>query len=318
MPAPTLSTLSPTSTFSGGSDGVLTLTGSGFDSSIVAYFGTVALVTAYISATSATATVPAALIAIPVVAQVSVIVDETQSSRLPFVAFPLIPQVGGPSPIDLTTVGQVAQWAEVQTQDDNALMQLCVTGFSMFVLRQTGYGNSDGSLPAASPFVQPVPYNQNYDGNNNRRLFLKNYPVQSVTYLSISGLVIPESASWGQQGWVIDEGGKSISLRSGGGAGSQPMTTNFWVCSGGYVFVKDRFNPMNINVQYTAGFNSTPSDLVEMAVRVCATNYKRHSFIDLASSSINTGGGSGTTRYRDWGISPLDERTLLSYKRQSY
>lgn len=310
MSAPTLSALSPSTAVSGGAQFTLTLTGTGFDSSIVAYWGPVALTTTYVSGISSTAVVPAALIALPGVFQVSVIVEGVQSGTL---AFPV------PSPIDLATVSQVSQWAEVQGPNDNALLQLCITGFSMFVLRQTGYGNSDGSQPTSSPFLAPVAYTENYDGNNNRRLFLNNYPIQSVTTLTISGLAIPQSTSWGQQGWVIDQGGKSISLRSGGGmGGSQPVTTNFWVCTGGFVFVKDPLNPMNINVQYTAGFNGTPYDLIEMAVRVCATNYKRHQFLDLASVSISTGGGSGTTRYRDWGMTPLDERTLLSYKRLSY
>lgn len=316
MSAPTLSVLSPANAYAQVAPFTLTLTGTGFNGSVVAYWGSTALATTYVSSTSATAIVTAPLIFAGVY-QITVAVAGLVSNALTFfvpssIAFPV------PSAIDLVTVGDVKSWSEVQTANDDGLIQLAVTGFSAFVLRQTGYGPSDGSQPNSSPFVAPQPFNEWYDGNNNRRLFLNNYPVQSVTALSISGLVINQSTVFGQAGWVIDEGKKSISLRSGGGGGSAPVTTNFWVSTGGYNFVKDPFNPMNINVQYLAGFLMVPADLVEMAVRVCAVNYKRHQWMDLASKAITASGGSGTTSYRSWGMTPLDDLVLRSYKRTTY
>lgn len=95
-------------------------------------------------------------------------------------------------------------------------------------------------------------------------------------------------------------------------------SSNFLLSTGGMAFIKDPSNPQNINVQYTAGYAGVPFDLAEMAMRVVGQNFKRRQWIDLASKTLSAQGGSGTTRYRDWALSPMDELVLQNYKRVTY
>lgn len=222
-----------------------------------------------------------------------------------------------PRAIDLTDVPTVRTFCELQSDADDGLIQIGISGFSMFMLHACGYGPADGSVPTQSPLVQQVPFNEWYDGNGHNRLFLRNSPIGTVTVLTINGRAIPASTAWGLMGWVVDDTRKSISLRAGGGGSSG--TSNFFSArGGGLCFIRDNVNPQNINVQYTAGYAGVPFDLAEMAMRVVGQNYKRRQWIDLASKSISAQGGTGTTRYRDWAMSPLDEKVLLHYKRVTY
>ena len=308
MAVPTLTSLSPSFAVAGGTAFTLTLVGTGFDASAVVNWNTTALTTTYGTATQITAAVPATLIALSKVgiAEISVTVTGGTSN---LVAFPV------PSALDLTTVAQVKDYVKVDTAKDDNLIQVGITGFSAFVLTQTGRANADGSMPVTSPLVTPVAYNEWYDGNNHNRMFLRNSPIVSVSALVISGRTITQSTVWGQAGFVIDQNGRSLSLRSGGGM-SASLTTPFLMSVGPMAFVRDDMNPQNVNVQYTAGYAGVPPDLGEMAMRVVGQNYKRAQWIDLASKSLSSGGGgTGTTSYRDWALAPLDALVLMQYKR---
>lgn len=178
-----------------------------------------------------------------------------------------------PNPIDLTTLAAVKSWVKVplnQTADDD-LIQACITAAGMFWLVATGRGNADGSVPALSPFNQPVPYNENYDGpgnldvNGNSRMFLRNSPIQSVQQLTVNTFQVQQSTAFGQPGWVIDSGGKSLLIRGGGG-GSGSFTNNFFPLGSTSAFF--RKGGQNINVQYTAGF---PGQLISGELQAIPT-----------------------------------------------
>lgn len=169
-----------------------------------------------------------------------------------------------PSPLDLTTLANVKAWLKIgpNATAEDALIQSVITSAGMFWLTWTGRGNGDGSVPAQSPFNQAVAYNETYDGSGsldvqgNSRMFLRNAPIQSVQQLTVNTVVIQQSTSFGQPGWVIDSGGKSILMR-GGGQGVGSFTNNFWPLGGAGAFF--RRGGQNINVQYTAGF---PAQLI--------------------------------------------------------
>lgn len=162
-----------------------------------------------------------------------------------------------PSPIDLTSVQAVKNWlsgtgkaSEADQDDDN--IQLCITACGMYWLTRTGRGSQDGGIPTASPFNQPVTFNETYNGNGKESLFLRNSPIQSVSSLVVNGTTIPQSTAWNQTGWVIQADGKRISIRSGGGSNTRLVTE--------YVLGRLVFNRgiQNVEVTYDAGYAMIP------------------------------------------------------------
>src|SRR5690349_23195383 len=164
--------------------------------------------------------------------------------------------------IDLTTLAAVKSWlaAGSGTSDDTTI-QDCITAFSAYVLRITARSNADGSIPAASPFNSVVSYNEWYDGPGGTRLMLRNWPVVTVTSVTVDTVTIPQSTAPNVPGWVIDGSAKSLSMRGNGNAGFVNGSLvvgfqNLRSFARGFVFSDSQ--PQNVNVQYTAGFTAVP------------------------------------------------------------
>ena len=217
-----------------------------------------------------------------------------------------------PSPYDLTTLQNVKDFLEMQGDTDDNLLQGMITAFSVGFLWQTGFNNQDGTLSSGSPFNSPQSYSEVYDGNGSFRMFLRVYPIVSVTQLMINGVVIPQSTgTWGAPGFLIDGTRKSLSFQTGGGGGAQSFTfpgypalgSNRW-------FVK---GVQNISVQYEAGYPVTPFDIEECAKKVVAQNYKRRDWIDQKSQAMAQ--GMGTTTLRDWKMPPECVAVISRYQR---
>jgi len=83
-PAPTISSLSPTSAFAGSSDFTLTISGTNFTATSTVMWGTTALATNYVSATQLTAVAPASLSASSGTASISVSDLSGDSSAVAF------------------------------------------------------------------------------------------------------------------------------------------------------------------------------------------------------------------------------------------
>ncbi|SRR6266550_419616 len=207
--------------------------------------------------------------------------------------------------LDLTTVDQVKSWipglAAAGSADD-AIIQACITAWGFEFLNRTGLGNQNGDL-LQSPFCGVCNFSETYDGTGTSRLFVRNRPVKNVSALIINGIQVAQSSGYSVQGWVIDGNGKSISLRSGllGWGGSFPQTAwqsgAYRAFGGGMRFFE---GIQNISLQYSAGYNNTPADVVECALKVVAQNYKRRNFVDERSRAMSAGGG--TISYRDWDV----------------
>ena len=207
--------------------------------------------------------------------------------------------------LDLTTVDQVKSWipglAAAGSADD-AIIQACITAWGFEFLNRTGLGNQNGDL-LQSPFCGVCNFSETYDGTGTYRLFVRNRPVKNVSALIINGIQVAQSSGFSVQGWVIDGTGKSISLRPGllGWGGSFPQTAwqsgAYRAFGGGMRFFE---GIQNIYLQYSAGYNNTPADVVQCANKVVAQNYRRRSWVDEASRAMS--GGAGTIRYRDWDL----------------
>ncbi len=220
--------------------------------------------------------------------------------------------------LDLTTVDQVKSWipglAAAGSADD-AIIQACITAWGFEFLNRTGLGNQNGDL-LQSPFCGVCNFSETYDGTGTHRLFVRNRPVKNVSALIINGIQVAQSSGFSVQGWVIDGNGKSISLRPGllGWGGSFPQTAwqsgAYRAFSGGMRFFE---GIQNINLQYSAGYNNTPADVVQCANKVVHLNYKKRSWIGEESRAL--AGGGGTVRYNMFDVPPECQLIIDRYTR---
>ena len=199
------------------------------------------------------------------------------------------PVVGtvSPSAIDLTTLQAVKDWAEVKGAGDDAIIQAAITGFSKYVQVRTGRD----ALASIQGFVDV------YDGNGSQRMLLRNYPITELTSVMVDGATADIAASYGIAGVAIIEKAQGI----------------------GFVFGSSgRFGSGfgNIQVAYSAGYSEVPADLEIAAREAVATNYKRRAWADMKSKSVSIQGGTGTTTYQSWMLTPQIEAIIDSYTRR--
>ena len=116
-------------------------------------------------------------------------------------------------------------------------IQRCITEFSAEVMRMTGRGPADGTIPVtwqdflnyqvqygkpfATPFAGRMQFDERADGSGTERQFFCNWPIRSVVSLTINGKDMKPSTDDRTAGYVIDASAKSIAIRGyGGGWGS--------------------------------------------------------------------------------------------------
>lgn len=217
------------------------------------------------------------------------------------------------NPIDLTTLASVKARFNITSTTDDTLLQYLITSASLIAMHETGCGPMDWSIPAGSPLVSPQAFNENYDGNGSFRMFLRNQPIRSVESLTVNNVGFSASSGFGAPGFVIDGSGKSIALRGGGAGQGGPFTFTGWPSpNAGGCFAK---GIQNVNVQYHAGFASTPWDLQDKAEVLIGVNYRLAPKREQASIAMAQ--GAGTISFRDWDM-PLDvKRVFQSYRRSA-
>ena len=218
------------------------------------------------------------------------------------VTWPIISVVVFPeNTIDLVTLDIVKDFLNIadENTDDDGLIQFLITAFSQYVINRTG----------RTSFNLITSHTDTYDGNGNNRLSLRESPIISLTSVTIGLYQVPMSTSFGVPGVYVEDNKKSIAFRSSAGAFQPPQSIY------PYCFTR---GTGNIQVIYTAGFASVPFDLAQAAMQSIAANYARKDWIDLASKSMAAGGGvTGSTRYRDWIITPYAEQVIRRYQRRS-
>lgn len=222
-----------------------------------------------------------------------------------------------PNAIDLTTLANVANWIAPytlgQSVPNDTDIQDAITAFSAYVLKLTGRGPADGSVPAASPFVAPVSYNDVYDGSGTQRQPIRNWPITAVASLSINGQAIAQSTNINTSGWVVDGDKRFISLR-GGFSPFVATFENYRYQRGGPCGPGFAAGVQNVEVQYTAGFAGVPVDLEMAARKTVALNYKRRGWIGQRMQALAQGGG--TVSFSTWEMDPDAQRTIYYYRAQ--
>ena len=162
-----------------------------------------------------------------------------------------------PSPIDLATLQACKDWIGTTNSSADSKIQRCLTAWSITFLRETGRGPKDWQNATSSPFNQPTPYSEIYNGNGNNQLFLRNFPINSVSSLKIFGSAIPAQTppGSGSTGYAIDGAGRSIVI-----VNSAIGSSGFSLYSGGPGFPRLSGGggfpngTQNVAVDYIAGF----------------------------------------------------------------
>jgi hypothetical protein len=218
---------------------------------------------------------------------------------------------GGLYGFSAADAGQAVLLNFIAATIDDEQIQACITAFSSWVLKFTGRGPMDGSEPAQSPFVQPVAYDDFYDGSGTQRQPIRNWPIQSVEAVIIEGVTIPQSTSMNVPGWVVDGDKKFISLR--GGYSATVATFENYRYQRGTGSYRGGFSSgvQNVEIQYTAGFNGVPDDLEIVARKTAALNYKRRGWIGQKSQAMAA--GAGTISFGQWTWEDDKDRDTIEY-----
>jgi hypothetical protein len=175
-----------------------------------------------------------------------------------------------PDPSDLTTVANLIGWLS-ETAPDTDKLQRLITAASTFM--QTWMTRT----------IRSASYVETQDGHGGNRLVLGNAPVTAVSSVVIDGQAIPPSPAFGQAGFTW---------------------TSTAIILTGY-----RFNrgDSNVQVAYTGGFATTPPDLEQACLELCALKWKYRQHADRSSATM----GNQTVSFVT-GDMPESVRTVLA------
>lgn len=177
-----------------------------------------------------------------------------------------------PNAIDLTTVSDVKAWLNVTATGDDNLIQRLITGASDFIEQ---YLSRD--------IVQTTYTNERYHGNDGVQLMLRNWPIVSVTSITVTDQAANVLGSYtGANCWFDD---RSIYLSTGD------------------VFTAGRGN---VQVTYVAGFTTVPYGLAQAAIELVSMRYRERERIGLASKGIE--GATTSFSIKDM---PASVKTIL-------
>ena len=158
-----------------------------------------------------------------------------------------------PDPSDLTSVANLAAWLglTVVTEPISDQLQRLITATSNWIQNYI------------SRTIRSLAYTETQDGTGGDRLVLGNEPVTAVASVVIDGQSIPASPGYGQPGYIFSS--TAIMLR-------------------GYRFTMDSGN---VQVNYTAGFATTPPELEQACLELAALRWKERDHIGHVSKTIN-------------------------------
>ncbi len=153
-----------------------------------------------------------------------------------------------------TTLADTKLWLGVTSSTDDTLLTNLIVAASAFI--ETWVSRTLGQATYTA---------ETYDGPGGVRLALRNYPVLSISALSIDGISIPQSTSPAANGWVLSSSKAGVVLR-------------------GYTFSE---GVENVLVTYSAGYATTPPDVAQACKELVGLRYKERDRIGFVSKAIS-------------------------------
>jgi hypothetical protein len=194
---------------------------------------------------------------------------------------------------DLTTLADVRAWLSTGSQamppTDDLLLQRLITAASQFI--QTWLSRSIASQD----------YYEVRDGTGGRTLQFGAFPVTSVLEVVVDAITIQPVAPF-------------IPAPPGQAAVWQPST--FTVGPAGYLFTPTQITlhgyffsrrPQNVQLTYTAGYRTVPSDVAQACIELTALRYRERTRIGEVSKHL----GTETITYSQRDM-PADVMTVLT------
>ena len=173
---------------------------------------------------------------------------------------------------DLTTLAAVKLYLTKVDNGDDAVIQSLITAYSEWV---RSYTNFDFSVQA---------YNIWRDGKDFTQLAVMQWPIVSISSLTVDGRSIPPQASFGAYGYRFTE--KNVILEGG---------------------ARFTWGTENINLQYTAGFATIPADIAQAVTELVALRFKLRDKLEWKSKTL-----AGETVTLNTDAMPASVETVLS------
>ena len=172
------------------------------------------------------------------------------------------------APDDLCVLADLKAWLNIQTTAEDVLLQNLIARGSLQMLR---WMNRDHIIATS--------YTENRDGNDGLFMLPRNFPLISVSSLTVNGITIPAASDQVSAGFVFD--GRKVMLRGG--------STGFYTLGPYSSQYQYRFTRgfQNVQIVYSAGYASVPSDLQQAAIEGFAYVYRRRAHIGEDSNSAN-------------------------------
>jgi len=185
-------------------------------------------------------------------------------------------------PSDLTTLTNLKQWLNVTNANDDTLLSRLITATSNYIQMWL-----NRTIPVAS-------YSDYRDGSDGVTMVLKNYPIISVSSLTIDGNVIPPSVpsppgSLDPPGFVFDQ-------------------FSIMLVGGTYAFTRGY---QNIFIQYQAGYSVIPFEIEQACIELASMRYRERDRIGQVSKNI----GGEIVSYSQKGLSDAIQSVLSDYQR---
>jgi hypothetical protein len=173
-----------------------------------------------------------------------------------------------PSPDDLCVLADLKAWLNIQSSAEDAMLQNLITRGSAQFLR---WMNRD--------HIVSTSYSEVRDGNDALFILPRNYPLTSVSAVTVDGVSIPAATSTIGSGYVFDA--RKIMLRGGSSAfySLGPYSSQYQ-----YRFTRGF---QNVQLVYQAGFATVPLDLQEAAIEGFGYIYRGRTHIGEDSNSAN-------------------------------
>jgi hypothetical protein len=186
------------------------------------------------------------------------------------------------APDDLCTLAELKAWLPNQGNNDDAALQSLISNASLQVLHYIDRPHILASVLGA--------LSETYDGNDSDRLLPRQFPIISVTGVSVDNLPIQQAASPVTTGFLWDA--RRILLRG------------FRFCRG----------VQNVAITYTAGYSSVPLDLKQAAIEAFALSYRQRVRIGEKSNSMS---GQVTISFDMSDVPPRSMTVFSQYRRRA-
>jgi hypothetical protein len=185
---------------------------------------------------------------------------------------------------DLTTLANLKMWVKQMGPNeaaglDDGILERLITAASAFI--QTWLNRQIASQS----------YTETRDGHGKRVMPLANYPVTAITGVTVDGVAIPPAPDTLSPGYRL---------------------VNDQVVLNGYLFPRG-FG--NVQIHYTAGYASTPMDIEQACIELCALKYRARDRIGLTSQAMGVAGSSQTTAYNTKDMTDEIKTLLQRYRK---